>query len=139
MTVALTVAIGVATLALAAGLGAPLVAWALRRIEPIAPTPGLLRGGMWVGVMERLLVAGCILVGMPEGVAIVVAIKGLGRYPEPAGHGPHGTVGGLGAFHHRHACEPALGGRARRDRPLGHPADRLVGSSPRPEYTGRQS
>ncbi|MFV0286845.1 MAG: hypothetical protein ACK5IM_10765 [Demequina sp.] len=82
MTVALTVAIGVATLALAAGLGAPLVAWALRRIEPIAPTPGLLRGGMWVGVMERLLVAGCILVGMPEGVAIVVAIKGLGRYPE---------------------------------------------------------
>ncbi|WP_084078215.1 hypothetical protein [Demequina sp. NBRC 110057] len=82
MTVALTLAIGAAALAVSAALGAPLVAWVLRRIEPLAPTPGLLRGGMWVGVLERVLVTASILVGMPEGVAVVVAIKGLGRYPE---------------------------------------------------------
>lgn len=42
----------------------------------------VLRGGTWIGVLERLAVTGSLLVGMPEGVAIVVAVKGLGRYPE---------------------------------------------------------
>ncbi|WP_084037811.1 hypothetical protein [Demequina sp. NBRC 110053] len=82
MTAAVVVLGGAASLALSAALGAPLVAWVLRRIEPAAPTPGLLRGGMWVGVLERLIVTGSVLLGMPEGVAVVVAIKGLGRYPE---------------------------------------------------------
>ncbi|WP_084130475.1 hypothetical protein [Demequina sp. NBRC 110055] len=75
-------AIALATLALATALGAPLVSWLLRRIEPAAATPGLLRGGMWVGVLERVMVTGGILIGMPEVVAVVIAIKGLGRYPE---------------------------------------------------------
>lgn len=49
-----------------------------------APTPGdpLLRGGTWIGLLERLAVTGSILLGHPEGVAVVVAVKGLGRYPE---------------------------------------------------------
>ena len=41
-----------------------------------------LRGGMWIGLLERGLIAGFILAGFPPGIAIVVAIKGLGRYPE---------------------------------------------------------
>ncbi|MBT0995188.1 hypothetical protein KIN34_12935 [Cellulomonas sp. DKR-3] len=42
----------------------------------------VLRGGTWIGILERLAVTGCVLLGQVEGVAIVVAVKGLGRYPE---------------------------------------------------------
>ncbi|GIG29118.1 hypothetical protein [Cellulomonas marina] len=42
----------------------------------------VLRGGTWIGVLERLAVTGSLLLGQPEGVAVVVAVKGLGRYPE---------------------------------------------------------
>ena len=42
----------------------------------------LLRGGTWIGVLERLAILGSILVGYPEAIAVVVAIKGLGRFPE---------------------------------------------------------
>lgn len=41
-----------------------------------------LRGGTWIGILERLAVTGLILVGYPAGIAILVAVKGLGRYPE---------------------------------------------------------
>lgn len=41
-----------------------------------------LRGGTWIGILERLAVTGCILLGQPSGVAVVVAVKGLGRYSE---------------------------------------------------------
>ncbi len=41
-----------------------------------------LRGGSWIGFLERLAVTACVLVGEPAGVALVVAVKGLGRYPE---------------------------------------------------------
>lgn len=41
-----------------------------------------LRGGTWIGVLERLAVTGMVLVGENEGVALVLAVKGLGRYPE---------------------------------------------------------
>lgn len=43
-----------------------------------------LRGGTWIGVLERLAVTGAVLLGHPEGIAVVVAVKGLGRYPELA-------------------------------------------------------
>jgi hypothetical protein len=45
------------------------------------PEP-LLRGGLWIGLIERLAVTGAVLAGMPALIAIVVAVKGLGRYPE---------------------------------------------------------
>jgi hypothetical protein len=48
------------------------------------PSDTLLRGGTWIGLLERLAVTGTILLGHPEGVAVVVAVKGLGRYPELA-------------------------------------------------------
>ena len=44
-----------------------------------------LRGGTWIGVLERLAVTGTLLAGEPGGVAVVVAVKGLGRYPELRG------------------------------------------------------
>ncbi|MCC2308418.1 hypothetical protein [Cellulomonas chengniuliangii] len=42
----------------------------------------VLRGGTWIGILERVAVTGCLLVGESSGIAIVVAVKGLGRYPE---------------------------------------------------------
>lgn len=44
--------------------------------------PRTLRGGTSIGALERLAVAVTILAGWPEGIAIVLGGKGLGRYPE---------------------------------------------------------
>lgn len=41
-----------------------------------------LRGGAWVGVLERLAIYAALVAGFPEGIAITLAIKGLARYPE---------------------------------------------------------
>jgi hypothetical protein len=51
--------------------------------SPSGPAdPDILRGGAWIGVLERAAVAGTLLVGWPEGLAVVLAVKGLGRYNE---------------------------------------------------------
>lgn len=42
----------------------------------------LLPGGSWIGALERLAIFVSLLAGLPEGVAVVLAVKGLGRYPE---------------------------------------------------------
>lgn len=42
----------------------------------------VLRGGTWIGILERIAVTGCFLAGDIASVALVVAVKGLGRYPE---------------------------------------------------------
>lgn len=41
-----------------------------------------LRGGQWIGMLERLAVYASVLAGFGEGIAIVLAIKGLARYPD---------------------------------------------------------
>ena len=41
-----------------------------------------LRGGTWIGILERAAVTGGLLLGYPTAVAFVIAVKGLGRYPE---------------------------------------------------------
>lgn len=41
-----------------------------------------LRGGTWIGILERAAVTGGMLLGYPSAVAFVIAVKGLGRYPE---------------------------------------------------------
>lgn len=43
---------------------------------------GVLRGGAWIGALERTGVAVALLAGSVEAVAIVLAVKGVGRYPE---------------------------------------------------------
>ncbi len=42
----------------------------------------LLRGGAWIGALERAGVLASLVAGWPEGLAVVLALKGLGRYPE---------------------------------------------------------
>lgn len=42
----------------------------------------VLRGGATIGYLERFALIGTVLVGQPAAVAIIVAIKGLGRFSE---------------------------------------------------------
>ncbi|HET7415673.1 MAG TPA: hypothetical protein VFI97_08270 [Arthrobacter sp.] len=42
----------------------------------------VLRGGAWIGFLERVAISGTLLAGWPEGMAVVLAVKGLGRYSE---------------------------------------------------------
>lgn len=42
----------------------------------------VLRGGAWLGALERAAVFVSLAAGWPEGIAITLALKGLGRYPE---------------------------------------------------------
>jgi hypothetical protein len=49
----------------------------------------VLRGGAWIGALERIAVFAALVARWPEGIAIVLAVKGLGRYPElRAGRNP---------------------------------------------------
>lgn len=91
---ALIVCAALAVGASAAG-GGPLTVAVLRRAaasttprtrEPGRPDPtpaeDLLRGGAWIGALERLAVTAALIAGWPEGIAVVLAVKGLARYPE---------------------------------------------------------
>ncbi|PPI21434.1 hypothetical protein [Rathayibacter sp. AY1B5] len=44
----------------------------------------VLRGGTTIGVLERIATVGALMSGLPEGIAVVVAIKGVGRFSELA-------------------------------------------------------
>lgn len=51
--------------------------------EPDAPgDSGPLRGGRLIGFLERASVAAVLLAHWPAGLAIILALKGLARYPE---------------------------------------------------------
>lgn len=52
--------------------------------EPALPSLKIpqLRGGKWIGLLERLAIAGALAAGYPAGIPVVLAVKGLGRYPE---------------------------------------------------------
>jgi hypothetical protein len=45
----------------------------------------VLRGGALIGSLERGGIFAAVLAGWPEGLAVVLAIKGLARYPELKG------------------------------------------------------
>lgn len=49
---------------------------------PIAAAANVLRGGAWIGMLERLAIFATLIAGYPEGLAIALALKGLARYPE---------------------------------------------------------
>lgn len=50
---------------------------------PGTPLPGsVLRGGLMIGILERLAVGAAVLSAQPVAIAYVVAVKGLGRYAE---------------------------------------------------------
>ena len=94
-----------ASLAVSAGLGSPLASLVLRsarvpepptvEVSGDARTPlvqrrettephvrEVLRGGMWIGILERVGLTAAILAGRFELAAVVVAIKALGRCRE---------------------------------------------------------
>jgi hypothetical protein len=95
-------ALGAALVALATAGGGPLVAFVLRVLVKTPQRPGrhggivtenrkrkvgkgeseVLRGGTTIGYLERFALAGAVLVGQPAAVAVIVAIKGLGRFTE---------------------------------------------------------
>lgn len=43
---------------------------------------GVLRGGRWIGYLERLGVLIALLAGYPAGIAVIVGVKTLARYAE---------------------------------------------------------
>lgn len=47
-------------------------------------TRTLMRGGTVIGYLERIATVIAIAVGFPEAVAAVIAVKGIGRFPELA-------------------------------------------------------
>lgn len=79
--------------ALAISGGGPLTALVfdlVDRREPVSESRGhsldraghVLRGGTWIGALERAAIFATLVAGWPEGLAVVLALKGLGRYPE---------------------------------------------------------
>lgn len=45
-------------------------------------THEVLRGGTTIGLLERLATAGAILAGFPTAIALLIAVKGVGRFTE---------------------------------------------------------
>ena len=43
---------------------------------------GVMRGGLMIGVLERALAAAAVALGRIEVLAVIIAVKGLGRIPE---------------------------------------------------------
>ena len=52
----------------------------------------VLRGGAWIGALERLAVFAGLAAGFPEGVAVVLALKGVGRFPDLRADGTGGAA-----------------------------------------------
>jgi len=85
---ATVVLVGLAALLATAG-GGPLTALVFDLVdrretpaESLQLAGHVLRGGAWIGALERAATFATLVAGWPEGLAIVLALKGLGRYPE---------------------------------------------------------
>jgi hypothetical protein len=70
------------------------------RTDTLAMAGEVLRGGAWIGVFERCAVFAAVASGWPEGLAVVLALKGLGRYSElkagaPSANGEPLASGGV--------------------------------------------
>jgi hypothetical protein len=50
--------------------------------DRVTEAGAVLRGGAWIGALERLGVYVALVAGWAPGLAVVLAVKGLGRYPE---------------------------------------------------------
>jgi hypothetical protein len=63
-------------------LRAPAVAGAIASEQDVVRE--VMRGGTTIGYLERAAVALGIIVGFPEAIAVIVALKGIGRFSELA-------------------------------------------------------
>lgn len=93
MEIAIRGGIVLSALLISAGAGAPLIAALLRRAlrtRGSSPKqnvgPELLRGGTWIGILERLAVTAAVLTDEYSIVAVVVAVKGFGRFDQLKGN-----------------------------------------------------
>ena len=77
----LTVLAGIVAVA-GGGLVTTQVFGIVDRSSPTRHAGEVLRGGAWIGALERLGVYVALVAGWAPGLAIVLAVKGLGRYPE---------------------------------------------------------
>ena len=77
----ITVVAGVVAVA-GGGLVTTQVFGIVDRASPVRRAGEVLRGGAWIGALERLAVYVALVAGWGPGLAIVLAVKGLGRYPE---------------------------------------------------------
>lgn len=93
MTLLLQIVVVAVLGAAAMGLGGPLVSFVFRHIDRRERAEGvdrpsilaagvMLRGGTWIGVLERLAIYAGILAGFGEVIAVTLAVKALARYPE---------------------------------------------------------
>lgn len=103
MTTATTIAVGALSILVSVALGWPLTRSVLRLASrssdagdrtternDITASDGpdgararaSLRGGAWIGILERAAITASVLTGFPTAIAFVIAVKGLGRYPE---------------------------------------------------------
>ena len=110
-----------ALVALATAGGGPLVAFMFTVIslrdkkhgkKGERPEREVLRGGAPIGYLERFAVIGAVLVGQPAAVAIIVAVKGLGRFTEldSAAARERFIVGTLGSLIWAATCATVIAG-----------------------------
>ncbi|MGL5826496.1 MAG: hypothetical protein ACRCYU_17040 [Nocardioides sp.] len=59
---------------------------------PIRRAGDTLRGGALIGALERAAIFGSLVAGWPEGLAVILGLKGLGRYPELRSQQSPGTA-----------------------------------------------
>lgn len=89
----LKAAVVVVCFVVAVPVGTPAVRALLKRVErrQQAQEPGVaglllaekeLAGGYWIGLLERAALYACVLTGFPAGIAVVLGVKSIGRYPE---------------------------------------------------------
>lgn len=89
----LKAAVVVVCFVVAVPVGTPAVRSLLKRVErrQQAQEPGAaglllaekeLAGGYWIGLLERAALYACVLSGFPAGIAVVLGVKSIGRYPE---------------------------------------------------------
>ncbi len=98
-----SLAVALAALLAVAG-GGPLTMSVLRLVDGDRPSSDpdsvegagrTLQGGVWIGVLERVAVYATLVAGWPEGLAVVLALKGVARYPEIRGSETVGAQHGV--------------------------------------------
>jgi hypothetical protein len=60
--------------------------------DPIQAAASRLRGGFWIGLLERLAIFSTIMAGYGGGLIVILGVKSLARYPELRAEGGTGAA-----------------------------------------------